>query len=127
VFARPCDVNVDNLAWACFGSWATTCIMSGSRASAVAKAQPACGEPHAIDATRLHQTTRFPILSAFRARSRTLLRTQIRDVLGVEVLQPLGGSLREGIVSSSVLRRHAQFSHGVRRVHQVPRRPLVRV
>ena len=44
VFARPCDVNVDNLAWACFGSWATTCIMSGSRASAVAKAQPARGE-----------------------------------------------------------------------------------
>ena len=44
VFARPCDVNVDNLAWACFGSWATTCSRSGSRASAVAKAQPARGE-----------------------------------------------------------------------------------
>ena len=44
MFARPCDVNVDNLAWACFGSWATTCMMSGSRASAVAKAQPARGE-----------------------------------------------------------------------------------
>ena len=95
VFARPCDVNVDNLAWACFGSWATTCIMSGSRASAVAKAQPARGElvlPYAVDATRLHLTMKwvvsFSILSAVRARSRTLLRTQVRDVLRVEVLQP---------------------------------------
>ena len=95
VFARPCDVNVDNLAWACFGNWETTCIISGSRASAVAKAQPARGElvlPYAVDATRLHLTMKwvvsFSILSAVRARSRTLLRTQVRDVLRVEGLQP---------------------------------------
>ena len=63
---------------------------------------PACarGASYAIDATRLRFRARFG------RDSRTLLRTQIRDVLGVEVLQPLGGSLREGIVSSSVLERH---------------------
>ena len=87
---------------------------------------PACarGASYAIDATRLRQTRHFERVSG---EIETLLRTQIRDVLGVEVLQPLGGSLREGIVSSSVLGRHAQFSHGVRRVHEMPRRPLVRV
>ena len=68
VFARPCDVNVDNLAWACFGSWATTCIMSGSRASAVAKAQPARGE--LVTPSTRHASVRRGILSAFRARSR---------------------------------------------------------
>ena len=88
----------------------------------VAKAQPARGgASYAIDATRLRFRARF-------GRDwRTLLRTQIRDVLGVEVLQPLGGSLREGIVSPSVLGRHSQLSHGVCRVHEMPRRPLVRV
>ena len=68
-------------------------MMSGSRASAVAKAQPARGElvlPYAVDATRLHLTMKcvvsFSILSAVLASSRTLLLTQVLDVLRVVVL-----------------------------------------